>query len=796
MSTSEQERIYQDALNAGHAAAWELDWETAAHHYHRALQSKPNDYQALISLGLALYESRRLEDALWAYAQAAHVAPQQPVPWEKLAQIYERLTQPKRAAKAAFQAAERFLKQGEPKRAIDNYLRAVRLQPDFLAAHARLAALYDRYQEIDQAVRAYLATAALLQKQGKTEAAHKAVARALALAPDHPQAKQAMAALKRGVPLAAPQALGDGTHPLRGARPLHPVPPTAATAPAEPKPAPDQPSLTPVEQSVQKALSMLAEALFAAAESEADDTKAPADETKLEALMQGITSPHARQQQRGRLLLLLSQVVEEQSQGNFAAAAANLQRAVAAGLTHPAAHFDLGYLLTQTQQPETAIPYLKQATTDPQFSLAAHLLAAQSHQLTQQPHEAAQHALEALRLADMTLLSPEQAEAVSQGYEPLLEQIGLETDTEALNKVTENILRLLNQPDWQNRLQQARQQLSPRADGTPAPVADLLLEVPEGSLVDTLSTIQNLMQRNALQAALEEAHLALLQAPTFLPLHTLTADILVRRGMTDVAEEKYLAVARTYLARGNPGRAMPLYHQVLELNPTHVEAHARLIESLLQQNRLEDALEHYAQMGKLYYQLADLQRAEQAYRHGLELAGRLSSEARRRWETRLLRPLADLAEQRLDWRQAVEYYTRLRARTGEDPKIQAKLAHLYLNLGRSDDALAEVDKHLTTCQQNNTLQQEGLPWLKELLVNHPDSAELYIRLAQVHAMLGQKHEAIEAYDTAGEKFLDRGDLPRAIEAIKAILTLGPVEAEAYRQALEHLQNQLTAGGMV
>ena len=72
---ADQEKIYREAMSAGHSAAWDLEWARAAAHYQEALQAKPQDYQALTSLGLAFYELHRFDDALKKYTEAAKVHP-------------------------------------------------------------------------------------------------------------------------------------------------------------------------------------------------------------------------------------------------------------------------------------------------------------------------------------------------------------------------------------------------------------------------------------------------------------------------------------------------------------------------------------------------------------------------------------------------------------------------------------------------------------------------------------------------------------------------------------------------
>jgi len=57
-------QIYEQAMNMGHGAAWDGDWDKAIVYYGRAIQELPEDPAAHNSLGLAQLQARRLEDAL------------------------------------------------------------------------------------------------------------------------------------------------------------------------------------------------------------------------------------------------------------------------------------------------------------------------------------------------------------------------------------------------------------------------------------------------------------------------------------------------------------------------------------------------------------------------------------------------------------------------------------------------------------------------------------------------------------------------------------------------------------
>ena len=97
---------FQKAMNLGHDSAWDQDWEHAAQYYRQALDLMPDNVQALTSLALALFEMQDFEGALSAYQQASFRSPEDPIPVEKMARIYERMGRLAEAIKASLQAAD------------------------------------------------------------------------------------------------------------------------------------------------------------------------------------------------------------------------------------------------------------------------------------------------------------------------------------------------------------------------------------------------------------------------------------------------------------------------------------------------------------------------------------------------------------------------------------------------------------------------------------------------------------------------------------------------------------------
>src|SRR5512141_1388105 len=117
----EREDIYQRAMNEGHSAAWDQDWQKAAAAYRQALQEFPDQPRALNSLGLALFQLGQFEESLRIYQRVASLTKDDPVAFEKVGQLSERVGDLPTAVNAAMHAAEMFLNQRDVDKALENW---------------------------------------------------------------------------------------------------------------------------------------------------------------------------------------------------------------------------------------------------------------------------------------------------------------------------------------------------------------------------------------------------------------------------------------------------------------------------------------------------------------------------------------------------------------------------------------------------------------------------------------------------------------------------------------------------
>ena len=134
---------------------------------------------------------------------------------------------------------------------------------------------------------------------------------------------------------------------------------------------------------------------------------------------------------------------------------------------------------------------------------------------------------------------------------------------------------------------------------------------------------------------------------------------------------------------------------------------------------------------------------------------------------------------------AIAVYKRIAKLAPEEIRPLEKLADLYVQQGVMSEArplflqLAEI--HL-----KSNRQPEAVGLLKKLLLAEPDNLRIQIRLADLYQAMGQTREAIDAYVSASQRALARGDQAESEKLTDKALKLEPnnlaaviVKARAY-----------------
>jgi tetratricopeptide (TPR) repeat protein len=121
---------------------------------------------------------------------------------------------------------------------------------------------------------------------------------------------------------------------------------------------------------------------------------------------------------------------------------------------------------------------------------------------------------------------------------------------------------------------------------------------------------------------------------------------------------------------------------------------------------------------------------------------------------------------------AIAVYKRIAKLAPEEIRPLEKLADLYVQQGVMSEArplflqLAEI--HL-----KNNRQPEAVSLLKKLLLAEPDNLRIQIRLADLYQAMGQTREAIEAYVSAAQRALARGEQAESEKLADKAIKLEP-----------------------
>jgi tetratricopeptide (TPR) repeat protein len=282
---------------------------------------------------------------------------------------------------------------------------------------------------------------------------------------------------------------------------------------------------------------------------------------------------------------------------------------------------------------------------------------------------------------------------------------------------------------------------------------------------------------------MDEAFNTMTYAPTYLPLHILIGELLIREGRTQDAMNKFTIVANAYSVRGEGAQAINILKRIIQLSPMDLASRTRLIEQLIARGQVDEAIGEYMDLADIYYRLAELDMARKTYTTALRLAQQPN--ANRDWSIKVLQRMADIDMQRLDWRQAIRVYEQIRTLRPDDSSVRESLIELNLRLAQTAQAQAELESFIAYLEGNNH-HEAVIPFLQKLLDEHSEQVIIRRMLAQEYYKIGQTADAIVQLDMVGDKLMEMGDKAGVAEVVNLILSMNPPNADEYRTLLEQL----------
>lgn len=755
---AKDQALFNESLNKGHTYLWDQHWTEAIEAFETAVSITKDEPAPYAGLGDAYMGLNQLNKALENYKLAARHSRGNVIYLRKVAEMQEQLGQDHEAGKTYMALGEMALSRRQLEEAMDNWHRAIRLEPNLLRAHQRLASIYQRQGAVRNAIQEYLAIANILQTQGENEQALETCNLALQLDPRNPDiltaiemVKQGKRIFKRGeVPLARQTGV---TGMLRqvaisSADDWDPSKQDAETA-------------APVQDARRLAMEELAGGLFD------DEAEEDTDIGKL---------------QRDHLI---SQALDYQRRAMVNEAISCYEKAIASGEDSMAAHFNLGLLYQDKLRFEDAIREFEYSVTKREYKLASHFALGECYRGRGRIEKAIEHFISVLKIVDLKTVQHSQADRLIELYENLADSLATQGEHDQATAFANALVEFLSHKGWEDKVQQARQRLDSISDAGMMILGDVLTAGSE-QVLESLYLSQEYTKRGMFNTAVEEIYRAIQLSNDYLPAHIQLGEVLSRQGRRDVAAQKFITVANTFHIRGDVASALAAYERVVELSPLDLTVRSKLIDLLKRHGQIDRSLEHYMAMGDAYYQLAQVDKARETYQEALKLTSRAADNG---WRPRILRLIADIDMQRLDWKRALTTYKELREIDPEDERTAITLVDLHYRIGQNLEAIQALDKYLIHLVRSGR-GSKVIGILEDMVHQRPTDGNLVDRLSRLYIQQKRIGDAISLLDKLGESQLEAGNTENAVNTIEKILKLNPPNADSYLQLLSQLKRQL------
>jgi tetratricopeptide (TPR) repeat protein len=723
--------VFNDAVTKGHNAAWDGQWAKAAAEYRRALAEFPDDARIRLSLAHALEQLGQWESALREYRHLVQAQPKDTAPLARVAAVLEKLQRKSEAAGVYVQLADLYVAQKSIPQAIEAWHKAAELEPDRTDVRQKLIEAYTRAGQPLAVANEQLALAKIYRARGDKAKAQNLAEQALRLDPNNAAARAFIDELTRH------------------------------------EPAPTATPLSPVDAAEKTALSRLAATLLEEHEPPPEEeqrsaTRAEADQTEA----------------------LIARAVDAQMRHRVSDAIEAYRKLMAQGITRPEIKFNLGLLYSETMRYDEAIPLLSETVNDEHYMLASHYALGQCYRAQGKIDRALEHFLQVVKIVDLSSVRRDQVDDLIRVYEELAESYAVQGDRAAAERFSRSLEEFLSSKGWEDKVQQFRQHLEAiKEEGEQISLAEAFEIRESDQVLEALALSQEYLRREKFGAASEECLRAIELAPTYLPAHIRLAEILVKQDRLGEASIKYQTLAEWCTVQGDFKRAEAMYRSALKIVPEDVGTRSKLIDLLVQQNRIEEALEQYLELGESFARVNQVGKALEKFTEGVRLATRAGHSSKTLLTLR--HRLAEMRARQNDFAGALSAYQEIRQQSPEDERAHFYIVDLEFRLGQTSAALRDLEELLARYQKRNEPKKIA-DVLEALVQSYPAETALTMRLAEHYRAQGDIERAVATLDALGEAQLSLGNKRAAAEVIRRIIELNPPQVEDYKKLLQQI----------
>ena len=301
-----------------------------------------------------------------------------------------------------------------------------------------------------------------------------------------------------------------------------------------------------------------------------------------------------------------------------------------------------------------------------------------------------------------------------------------------------------------------------------------------------MRVVRNLVRQKKFRSAMEEAYFSLQYAPTYLPLHSLICEILILQDNKPEALSKMSVMAEAYSVRGEDKQAINLLRQIKQLSPMDMKIRNRLIEQLISQEQVDEALVEYIELAELYYNQAELDLARNTYTTALRFCQ--NTDFGNDSNIKILKRMADIDMQRLDLRQACRIFEQIRTINPDDSYSRSAIIDLYIRLGKTQQADAEIGNYIVQLSSKNN-RNDAMQFLEDLLIIHPEEEILVRHLAEEFRLAGRVEKAVAQLEYLQNLYVKNDNKPGAIQVLETIISLEPPDRDRFQSLINKLKEQ-------
>ncbi|HSB09638.1 MAG TPA: tetratricopeptide repeat protein [Blastocatellia bacterium] len=289
----------------------------------------------------------------------------------------------------------------------------------------------------------------------------------------------------------------------------------------------------------------------------------------------------------------------------------------------------------------------------------------------------------------------------------------------------------------------------------------------------TQRTAEKHLSRGKLTAAIEEYHKLVTWDPTDLAALNTLGDLYARAGRDEDATRTFSTVARGYQHEGFTSKTIAVLKKILRIDPTNLDAAARLAECYAAQGQRGEAVRQYVVVAEAYEQAERGRKSLEAYQRAAEIDPANTSLLITLGE-RLLRDGLNQRAHR-SFVAAADELTRLGERE-HALAVYLKAREIY------PDDLGTLKAIASICAARGEAAN-AVPLICESLERNPESAELQRLLGSTYLAAGRLDDAHRTFvdlmrldDGAyrdvlavSERILEIGDPDRAAEHIDGLI---------------------------